>query len=142
MKYILFVLLVFSLTAHAQNKNEQQLVERTYLLSHTVFGSKDSTTLNDLFASTLSYGHSKGKIESREEAVKNISHNTSTYKDTSVTNIKVMVNGKTAIVRHAFVATEVKKDATVTPLKFTMLLVWIKEKGKWRLMARQAVSVS
>jgi hypothetical protein len=41
-----------------------------------------------------------------------------------------------------FVAKEVKKDGSITPLNFSMLLVWIKEKGKWRLMARQAVSVT
>jgi hypothetical protein len=142
MKWISLMLLFVALNSTAQNKKEQQLIERTYLLSHTVFGSKDSATLEDLFAGTLSYGHSHGNLQTRAEALSGISKNKSVYKDTAVSNIKVMIKDKVAIVRHLFVAKEVKKDGSITPLNFSMLLVWIKEKGKWRLMARQAVSVS
>lgn len=134
--------LLIAFASNAQDKNEKQLIERTYLLSHTVFGTKDSLTLEDLFASNLSYGHSKGKVENRREAVTNISKNTSAYKDTALSNIKVMVEGKVAIVRHSFVAKEYKKDGTIVPLDFTMMLVWVKEHKKWRLMGRQAVSLA
>jgi hypothetical protein len=142
MKWISFIFLLVALNVNAQTKAEQQLIQRTYLLSHTVFGSKDSATLNDLFAKTLSYGHSHGKLQTRSEALSGISKNTSTYTDTALSNIKVLINDKVAIVRHLFVAKEVKKDGSITPLNFSMLLVWVKEKGKWRLMARQAVSVT
>jgi ketosteroid isomerase-like protein len=141
MKWILSFFLFVSLSSNAQSKNEKQLIERTYLLSHTVFGTKDSATLEDLFAKKLSYGHSHGKIQARSEALAGISKNTSTYKDTAVSNIQVTIEDNVAIVRHLFAAREVKKDGSVTPLNFTMLLVWIKEKGKWRLMARQAVGL-
>jgi len=46
-----------------------------------------------------------------------------------------------AIVRHLFKGIEHKKDGTNTNLNFTMMLVWVKEKGKWRLFGRQAVSL-
>lgn len=127
----------------AQSKDEKALVERTYLLSHTVFGSKDSLTLEDLFAKKLSYGHSGGKIETRAEAVTAISRNKSVYTDTAVSNVKVEVyDDDVAIVRHLFKAKENKADGTVTPLNFTMMLVWVKEKGKWRLLGRQAIKLS
>jgi ketosteroid isomerase-like protein len=143
MKKLLAVLLVvIAFTSNAQSKDEKQLVERTYLLSHTVFGTKDSLTLEDLFAKQATYGHSHGNLQTREEAIKGISKNKSTYTDTSVTILKVIVENNTAIVRHLFKAKENKPDGTVTPLNFTMMLVWVKEKGKWRLMGRQAVSVS
>ncbi|HWI90915.1 MAG TPA: nuclear transport factor 2 family protein [Flavisolibacter sp.] len=143
MKKLLAVLLVvIAFTSNAQSKDEKQLVERTYLLSHTVFGTKDSLTLEDLFAKQATYGHSHGNLQTREEAIKGISKNKSTYTDTSVTILKVIVENNTAIVRHLFKAKENKPDGTVTPLNFTMMLVWVKEKGKWRLMGRQAVSIS
>ena len=126
----------------AQSRHEKALIERTYLLSHTVFGSKDSLTLEDLFAKKASYGHSGGKVETRAEAVHNISKNKSVYKDTAVSNISVVINDDVAIVRHLFKANENKADGTVTPLNFTMMLVWVKEKGKWRLAGRQAVKLS
>ncbi len=141
-KLFTFFLIVVALSAKAQSKDEKALVERTYLLSHTVFGTKDSMTLEDLFAKQTSYGHSHGNLQTREEAIAGISKNKSVYTDTSVTILKVLVEGKTAVVRHLFKAKENSKDGKITPLNFTMILVWIKEKGAWRLMARQAVSLS
>lgn len=143
MKKLLVVLLIaIAFVSNAQSKDEKELVARTYLLSHTVFGTKDSLTLEDLFAKQATYGHSHGNLQTREEAIKGVSKNKSTYTDTSVTILKVIIEKNTAIVRHLFKAKENKPDGTVTPLNFTMMLVWIKEKGKWRLMGRQAVSVS
>lgn len=137
---VFFVAVAF--VAGAQSKEEKDVVARTYLLSHTVFGTKDSLTLEDLFAQQATYGHSHGNLQTREEAIKGISKNKSNYTDTSLTILKVIIENNTAIVRHLFKGNEHKADGTVTPLNFTMMLVWIKEKGKWRLMGRQAVSVS
>jgi ketosteroid isomerase-like protein len=55
--------------------------------------------------------------------------------------IQVIIEDDVAIVRHLFKAKENKADGTVTPLNFTMMLVWVKEKKKWRLMGRQAVAL-
>ena len=137
---VLFVAIAF--VASAQSKEEKEVVARTYLLSHTVFGTKDSLTLEDLFAKQATYGHSHGNLQTREEAIKGISKNKSDYTDTSVTILKVIIENNTAIVRHLFKANEHKADGSVSPLNFTMMLVWVKENGKWRLMGRQAVSVS
>jgi ketosteroid isomerase-like protein len=143
MKQLIFFL-VLSLTCSpgfAQSKDEKALVERTYLLSHTVFGTKDSMTLENLFAKKATYGHSHGNLQTREQAIAGISKNKSKYTDTSVSIIQVLIEDDVAIVRHLFKAKENKADGTVTPLNFTMMLVWVKEKKKWRLMGRQAVSL-
>lgn len=138
-----FCLLMSAVVVTAQSKDEKQIIERTQLLSQTIFGTKDSMTLENLFAKKASYGHSHGNLQTREEAIKSISKNRSVYKDTSVKNITVLfATKKTAIVRYLFDANENKMDGTVTPLRFSMMLVWIKEKGKWKLFGRQAVSRS
>ena len=144
MKKVLFISAFFSVSAFvfAQSKDEKQIIDRTYLLSHTVFGTKDSATLNDLFAKKLTYGHSHGKLQNRHEALSGAYHNQSSYTDTAVSNIQVMIEDDAAIVRHWFKAKEIKKDGTVVPLDFLMMLVWVKEKGKWRLMGRQAVALN
>lgn len=140
--FVLFLLIV-AVGANAQSKKEKEVIERTYLLSHTVFGTKDSLTLEDLFARKASYGHSGGKVETREEAVRNISKNKSVYTDTSISNVHVIFDeDDVAIVRYLFKANEKKPDGTVTPLNFSIMLVWVKEKKKWRLMGRQAVKLS
>lgn len=139
-----FITLVFILgfaTTFAQTKDEKELTEKTYLLSQTIFGTKDSATLEALSAKTVSYGHSHGNLQTRAEMIKSISNNKSVYTDTAIANIKIFIQDKTAIVRYLFKAKENKKDGTFTDLDFSMMLVWIKEKGKWKLMGRQAVSV-
>lgn len=139
---ILAFVLLAGFTVFAQSKDEKELVERTYLLSHTVFGSKDSLTLEDLFAKKATYGHSHGNLQTREQAVAGISKNKSRYTDTAVSNVQVLqYDDDVAIVRHLFKAKENKVDGSVTPLDFTMMLVWVKEKKKWRLLGRQAVSL-
>lgn len=131
MKKLLAIIFIASaIVASAQSKQEKELIGRTYLLSHTVFGTKDSLTLEDLFAKQASYGHSHGNLQTRAEAIKGISQNKSKYTDTSVTILKVIIEDNVAIVRHLFKANENKPDGTVTPLNFTMMLVWVKEKGE------------
>jgi ketosteroid isomerase-like protein len=143
MKKILAIICLFvAFAATAQSKKEKAVIERTYLLSHTVFGTKDSLTLEDLFAKPATYGHSGGKVENREEAIKNAAHNKSVYTDTAVSNISVIIHDDVAIVRHVFKGTETKADGKVTALNLGLILTWVKEKGKWRLMGRQAVKLS
>jgi len=92
---ILFIATAF--VTNAQSKDEKQLIERTYLLSHTVFGTKDSLTMEDLFAKQATYGHSHGNLQTREEAIKGVTKNKSNYTDTSVTILKVIIENNTAI---------------------------------------------
>ena len=138
---IVFFLLISSFAAKAQSNDEKILIEKTYLLSNTIFGTKDSLTLESLFAPTATYGHSHGKIQTKKEAIDGACHNKSNYTDTSLSNIKIIFEGNTAIVRYLYKAKENKIDGTVVPLNFTMLLVWVKENGDWKLFGRQAVSL-
>ena len=144
MKRLALLFFLIPVLSQAQSsKDQQEVVERTYLLSHTVFGTKDSVTLNDLFANTLTYGHSHGNLQTREQALSGISRNKSTYTDTAVSNISVVfADDDVAIVRHLFKANEHKADGSISPLNFTMMLVWVKEKKKWRLFGRQAVCLN
>lgn len=142
MKKLLTILFLFVIAAaNAQSKDEKELTEKTYLLSHTIFGTKDSATLEALCAKMVSYGHSHGNLQNRAELIKGVTNNKSVYTDTAVSAIKIFIQDKTAVVRYLFKANENKKDGTVVNLDFSMMLVWIKEKSKWKLMGRQAVSI-
>jgi hypothetical protein len=141
MATLLCVMLFLGTALQAQTKDEQELTRKTYLLSHTVFGSKDSADLVSLLGENVSYGHSHGNLQNREEMIRGIVNNKSFYTDTAVSNIRIIFQDKTAIVRHLFKANEHKKDGSVVSLDFSMMLVWVKTKGAWKLMGRQAVSV-
>lgn len=133
------VFLLAGFILFAQSKEEKALMERTYLLSHTVFGTKDSLTTEDLLAKKATYGHSSGKIETREEAIDGIVHSRAVYSDTSLTVHNIVMNGDVAIVRTTFKSKQSNPGGNASPLNLHIMLVWVKEKGKWRLMGRQAV---
>ena len=136
------VLLLACFSLFAQSKDEKALAERTYLLSHTVFGNKDSATTEDLFAQKATYGHSSGKIETREEAVSAIVKNKASYTDTTMRIENIVVDGNVAIVRTVFKGSQNNPGGNAAPLNLHIMLVWVKEKGKWRLMGRQAVKLA
>ena len=138
--HLVLVFLFFAAAASAQS-DEKELTKKTYLLSRTVFGTKDTVTLGKLLAKTVSYGHSHGNTETRSEMIKGVARNKSNYTDTLVSNLKLFVEGNTAIVRFLFKAKENKKDGSVGDLNLSIMLVWVKEKKEWKLMGRQAVRV-
>lgn len=129
------------LSGNAQNKEEIRILANTRLLHQTVFGTKDSLVLEKLFGSVVSYGHSSGKVENRQEAIQGILRNRTIYQDLQIDGIQVQIEGTTAVTRHVMMATELTVDNQQRPLKLMVVLVWAKQKKEWKLMARQAVKV-
>ena len=139
MKHNLALVFLFFVAAASAQSDEKELTKKTYLLSRTVFGTKDTVALGKLLAKTVSYGHSHGNVETREEMIKGVARNQTNYTDTLVSNLKLFIADKTAIVHYVFKAKENKKDGSVGDLNLGIMLVWIKENKEWRLMGRQAV---
>lgn len=140
----LFTILLFiiSVTVHAQSKQERQALANSKLLEQTVFGTKDSLTLEKLFAKNATYTHSSGKMETREEAIRNISHNKSVYtKSDTLISYNVENFKDSAVVNHLFIAKEKKVDGSESMLRLSLRLVWVKENGDLKLFRRVATKV-
>ena len=134
------LLFLLSLTTFAQSSNDNQVWSRVEALSKAVFETKDSVALLDLVSSRVTYGHSNGNIEDKATMVQKAVANKMSYKNSVLEKVSMDVDGSTAIVRHNFRATSVE-NGTETPLNLSILQVWKKEKGKWRIWARQAVRI-
>jgi hypothetical protein len=136
------LLIVFSLSVNAQSKQEIKALANAKLLELTVFGTKDSATLEKLFAKNATYIHSSGKVEKRDEAIRNIVHNKSVYviADTLL-SYDLKTYKDSSVVNHLFIAKEKKADGTESILRLNLKLVWVKEKGDWKLFRRQATKV-
>ncbi len=141
MKCCLAILLsMIAVFANAQSNDKVQVLARTKLLEQTVFGTKDSLTLEELFAKTMTYGHSSGKIENRDDAIKNIVKNKSVYtKSNDLAGYDVKSNGDSIVTTQIFKATEKKADGTESQLNISIELVWAKEQKKWKVFRRQAI---
>lgn len=142
MKYILtFVFgctfLFFSLTMNAQSRHEISVKNAVDQLSAAMI-SGERLALEAIASSNLSYGHSGGHVEGRAEFVEKIASGKSDFISIETTAQTINLTGKTAIVRH--VLTAVTNDNGKTGnVKLKVLLVFSKEKGQWKLLARQAV---
>lgn len=101
----------------------------------------DKAGLEKITADKLSYGHSSGKIEDKTTFVDNIVTGKSDFVTIELTNQTVSVSGDAAIVRHTLSATT-NDNGNPGNVKLNILLVWQKQKGQWKLLARQAVKVA
>ena len=140
--FLLFLTLAAFTVADAQSKDEVAVLAASRRLNHVVFGTKDSVALEQMFAKTLTYGHSSGKIQNRAEAIDGIVHNKSIYTDTSLIAYNVMINDDVAVVRYNLREMETNAEGKTVPLRLAIMLVWIEEKGQWKLFGRQAVRLA
>lgn len=123
--------------AFAQSKDETQVATAIEDLRKAMVDA-DKAVLEKLTAEQLSYGHSSGKIETKREFVDAIVTGASDFTSIELSNQTISVSGKTAIVRHLLTATTNDNGKTGN-VKINILLVWQKQKGGWKLLARQAV---
>lgn len=135
----LFCLTIISLAA-AQSADEKAVATAVESLRKAMIDA-DKTTLESLTADQLSYGHSSGAIEDKAAFVEAIVSGKSNFNSIELSEQTIRFAGNDAIVRHKFKAELVNKDGALNNVNIGILQVWQKQKGKWKLIARQAVKL-
>jgi len=132
----LFTILIFS-TANAQTKDEKSLSAAVETFKLAMI-SADRNLLELIAADQLVYGHSSGKVQNKAEFIEEVvSGKPLDYIRIELTNQTLQFSGKTAIVRHILSA-EITNAGVAGNLKIGNMLIWQKQHGKWKLLARQA----
>ena len=85
----------------------------------------------------LSYGHSAGRIENRQQFIDPLVNKTSVFRSITVSDQTIDVVGDDAIVRHVLRG-ESESNGRVNPVNIGILQVWKKQADGWKLLARQA----
>lgn len=98
---------------------------------------KDIPQLQALTANNLTYGHSGGKVQNKQEFIADIETGRSGFKTLEMQKQTITLNGDTALVRNHFSAQAVNSGVEV-PTEIENFQVWQKQKGKWLLIGRQA----
>ena len=133
---ILFLFIVVSIKA--QPKKHREALGNAELLEIAIFSTKDSSAVDKLFAKTIHFGWPDGTTESREEAIKHIVNNKSTYTEKimpSAYNVREVDDS--LIVKHMYKTEEKKTDGAILLLSFSIETVSAKENGKWKLFRCQ-----
>ncbi|GAB2488300.1 nuclear transport factor 2 family protein [Algoriphagus taiwanensis] len=136
MKYILILFLgLFSQIGLAQSTEE---IEKAVQKMKVAMLESDAATLAELTSPALSYGHSGGTIETQSEFLEVFSSKSADYQRWDMSDLFIVIHNKTtAIVRHE-VDADIESNGTLNNLKLGVMMVWVKEKGKWKLLGRQA----
>ncbi|MFT4153786.1 nuclear transport factor 2 family protein [Parafilimonas sp.] len=139
-KYILAFMIITSVTSHkaaAQPKEEKEVsaaVENFRL----AMADGDTGKLDKLTADSITYGHSSGFIQHKPEFLKSFADGSTDFVSLNFLDQTIQLFGNTAIVRHILDA-DTNDNNKPGHVKLKILLVWQKQKGMWKLLARQAV---
>ena len=142
-KTILFALIalgsMLTTRTRAQGKEQAAVAQAVQQLRQLMI-DPDKAKLESLAADELSYGHSTGKIEDKKAFIEALTSGSSDFKTIDLTEESITVVDNTAMVRHKLMA-ETANDGKPGQAKLAVLLVWVKQKGNWKLLARQAVKI-
>jgi len=101
----------------------------------------DKAALDKLTMPQLSYGHSSGVVQNQTEFVEALTSGKSDFVSIDLSDEHLIIVDKTATVRHILSAAT-NDGGKPGQTNLSVLLVWVKDKGQWRLLARQAVKVA
>ena len=96
--------------------------------------------LTALVADDLSYGHSGGRVDTKDSFIDLIAGK-SEFVTIAITDQTIKVVGNTAIVRHTLTA-DTNDAGKPGKVQIKILGVWQQQGGQWKLLARQAVRVA
>jgi len=133
---LIFACLLFTVSAFAQTKDEKNVAAAVEFMRKAMVDG-DRANLTKLAADELSYGHSSGKIQDKKEFVEAIASGASDFVTIDLTDQTIKVAGNTAIVRHKLSA-QTNDGGKPGSTVLGIMLVFQKQKGEWKLLARQA----
>jgi hypothetical protein len=115
--------------------DEQTPVETVEAFRKAMLTS-DHAAFDALCAAQLSYGHSTGKIQTKEEFIADATSGKAKWKTLEFANVRNTVAGPNAISRCTLNG-ELQLDGKVAPIGIGVLMVWQKQGDAWKLLARQ-----
>jgi len=132
--------LLAALPAAAQQADQQAVAQAVNALTAAML-EPDRPKLEAVTAEALSYGHSGGRIENRQEFIAALLAKTSAFRSINLSDQSIGIAGNNAIVRHLFTGETVSQSGQVSPVRIGVLQVWTKEGSGWKLLARQAYRI-
>ena len=121
--------------ARAAAADEAALAQSIETLRQGIL-QQDKAKLDQVAASQISYGHSDGRVETKEQFINGVMTRKQTQKSLAFPELKVFVAGDAAVARHIYLG-ESELDGKQTTTRIGALQVWQKQAGAWKLLARQ-----
>ena len=136
---VIILLLPVLSVVNAQSKDEIAVKNAVEKLRKAMV-DPDSVTLDKLTSPKLSYGHSGGHVDDKAEFIQKIVSGKSDFVTLEFPEQTFSFSGKIAIVRHKFNSVT-NDNGKPGEAHLAVLLIWQKQHGDWKLLARQAVKI-
>ncbi|WP_345954185.1 nuclear transport factor 2 family protein [Mucilaginibacter sp. PAMB04168] len=139
---IILLMITTTLSSKAQKQpraNAKKAVEEAVEKLRTLMVNPDSAALSAMASEKLTFGHSSGKIQNKQEFLHSFISGDTDFTSLEFSDQTITVSGSTAIVRHTLTGATNDKGKAPGTAKLLIILVWQKVKGQWVLLARQAV---
>ena|SRR5579872_1686102 len=136
--FLLTVAVAGSVTA--QEMNDQGLAAAVEALRKALIDPTQAA-LDKLTMEQLSYGHSSGLVQDKAAFEDALLSGASDFVSIDLTDQTTKIVGNVAWVRHTLSAVT-NDGGRPGEAHLKVLLVWVRQKGQWKLLARQAVKVA
>ena len=136
---LLFCLFFFVGFSQTYSKKEKALLIQVSKLD-SLMQNNDPKIL-DLFSDDVSFGHSNGWIQNKDDFKKDFESGKVKYQSVKQTELKELkLKNKFANIRRIIAVKGLYKNETFE-MKLSVLEFWIQQKGIWKLWSRQSVSL-
>ena len=120
--------------------NDNAALTKAVEAFYTAIKNKDAAGFEPLLMTSLTYGHSSGRMEDKAQFIANVLDPKTQWQAIYAAKQTLMVSGDTAISRHAM-AGENTRDGKPGTSDMPVMMVWQKHGGGWKLLARQAFKI-
>jgi hypothetical protein len=120
--------------------NQAAAVEKAVEALRAAMVAGDEKQLKALTFDELTYGHSHGMLQNKDQYVAFLvgPKAPGKFQSIALSNQTINVVGKNALVRHVFDGVNINPDGTTSTSHILVLQVWSKAPAGWKLLARQA----
>jgi len=123
----------------AQSQDEEYIAQAIEQL-RIVMMKPDSVVLADLASDDLEYVHSSGTVRDKNGFINEFMKRQTNVTNVVFSNQTIKLSGDVAIVRHRMVA-DAHNPGYPPVIDIIIMMVWKKEHGSWRMLARQAAKL-
>jgi hypothetical protein len=143
MKKLSFIFLLgclLPLVTFSQESGKTEIMMKMLSLKNSLL-NKDSVSLSALLADDVTYGHTNGLLQTKQQLIHDVMTGVQDYKSITPGQMDIRVYGNTAVV---VMSSEVNMIFGGKPLDLQMsvTLTWVKMNSAWRLVARQSVKTN
>ena len=141
---LLFFLLLINVWGFSQKLDfsvkEQSLIRQVKTLDSLM--QNNSPAMLGLFSKDVSFGHSNGWIQNKDDFKKDFESGKVKYQSVKQTELKEFkIKNKFANIRRIIAVKGLYKNETFE-MKLSVLEFWIQQKGIWKLWSRQSVKIN